>query len=60
MRQILAEVNIRGQHRPRPRRILRRVILAIVLLPVFYYLLCVAGFVYLRFLPPLPCPATRR
>ena len=40
-------------HPRRPRRILRRVILVIVLLPVFYYLLCVAGFVYLRFLPPL-------
>jgi monofunctional biosynthetic peptidoglycan transglycosylase len=27
--------------------------LAIVLLPVLYYLLCVAGLVYLRYLPPL-------
>lgn len=41
------------KHPRRPRRTLRRVILVIVLLPVFYYLLCVAGFVYLRFLPPL-------
>ena len=31
----------------------RRAIIAVVLLPVFYYLLCVAGFIYLRFLPPL-------
>jgi monofunctional biosynthetic peptidoglycan transglycosylase len=29
------------------------VLLAVVLLPVLYYLLCVAGFVYLRYLPPL-------
>ena len=28
-------------------------LLAIVLLPVLYYLLCVAGLVYLRYLPPL-------
>ena len=28
-------------------------LLAVVLLPVLYYLLCVAGFVYLRYLPPL-------
>lgn len=28
-------------------------VLAIVLLPLAYYLLCVAGFAYLRFLPPL-------
>jgi monofunctional glycosyltransferase len=45
----------RRKHRTpdgRPRR-LRRLILVIVLLPVFYYLLCVAGLVYLRFLPPL-------
>ncbi|MFU8820921.1 MAG: monofunctional biosynthetic peptidoglycan transglycosylase [Gammaproteobacteria bacterium] len=28
-------------------------LLAIVLLPILYYLLCVAGFVYLRYLPPL-------
>jgi monofunctional glycosyltransferase len=40
-------------HHRRPRRILRRAILAILLLPVVYYLLCVAGLVYLRFLPPL-------
>lgn len=31
----------------------RRLILAIVLLPLLYYVLCVAGLVYLRFLPPL-------
>ena len=31
----------------------RRLVLAIVLLPLWYYLLCVAGLVYLRFLPPL-------
>lgn len=37
----------------RGRRRARRVIQAIALLPVAYYLLCVAGFVYLRFLPPL-------
>jgi monofunctional biosynthetic peptidoglycan transglycosylase len=36
--------------RPRP---LRRLILAIAFLPFAYYLLCVAGLVYLRFLPPL-------
>jgi len=41
------------KHRRRPRRIFRRVILAILLLPVVYYLLCVTGLVYLRFLPPL-------
>jgi len=41
------------KHHRRPRRILRRAILAILLLPVVYYLLCVAGLVYLRFLPPL-------
>ena len=35
------------------RRRIRRVLLAIVLLPAFYYLLCVAGLVYLRYLPPL-------
>lgn len=28
-------------------------LLAVVLLPVLYYLLCVAGFFYLRYLPPL-------
>jgi len=32
---------------------LRRVVLTIALLPVAYYVLCVAGLVYLRFLPPL-------
>jgi monofunctional glycosyltransferase len=31
----------------------RRVFLGVLLLPVAYYLLCVAGFVYLRYLPPL-------
>lgn len=31
----------------------RRLVRAVVLLPVAYYLLCVAGLVYLRFLPPL-------
>jgi monofunctional biosynthetic peptidoglycan transglycosylase len=35
------------------RRRIQRVLLAILLLPAFYYLLCVAGLVYLRFLPPL-------
>jgi monofunctional glycosyltransferase len=35
-----------------PRR-LRRILLGVILLPVVYYLLCVAGFVYLRYLPPL-------
>jgi monofunctional glycosyltransferase len=35
-----------------PRRV-RRVLLAVALLPAVYYLLCVAGFVYLRYLPPL-------
>lgn len=30
----------------------RRILLLIALLPVVYYALCVAGFVYLRFLPP--------
>lgn len=45
----------RRKHRTRdgrPSR-LRRLILVIILLPVFYYLLCVAGLVCLRFLPPL-------
>src|SRR5690606_33786470 len=36
--------------RGRPR--LRRVLLAVVLLPAVYYLACVAGLVYVRFLPP--------
>lgn len=40
----------RRENRPRWGR---RAIIAIVLLPVFYYLMCAAGFVYLRFLPPL-------
>jgi monofunctional glycosyltransferase len=35
------------------RRRIRRVLLAVLLLPVGYYLLCVAGLVYLRYLPPL-------
>jgi monofunctional glycosyltransferase len=49
----------RSQHEAPRRRSgnrpqwVRRAIIAIVLLPVFYYLLCVAGLVYLRFLPPL-------
>jgi monofunctional glycosyltransferase len=41
----------RRRHR-RPRR-LRRLILILVLLPVGYYFLCVAGLVYLRYFPPL-------
>lgn len=47
-------VRPRKSHRPagRPHR-LRRLFIIIALLPVFYYLLCVAGLVYLRFLPPL-------
>lgn len=35
------------------RRRIRRVLLVVLLLPAFYYLLCVAGLVYLRYLPPL-------
>jgi monofunctional glycosyltransferase len=34
-------------------RRLRRTLVVIVLLPIAYYLLCVVGLVYLRFLPPL-------
>lgn len=44
-----------GQHgrtRQGARHRVRRIILALVLLPVAYYLLCVAGLVVLRFLPP--------
>lgn len=37
----------------RPGRRVRRAILVVALLPVAYYLLCVAGLVYLRFLPPV-------
>lgn len=35
------------------RRRLHRALIAIALLPIAYYALCVAGFVYLRFLPPV-------
>ncbi len=35
------------------RRRLRRAILAVALLPIAYYVLCVAGLAYLRFFPPL-------
>lgn len=35
------------------RRRLRRAALIVALLPVAYYLLCVVGLVYLRFLPPV-------
>jgi monofunctional glycosyltransferase len=42
----------RRGHDRRPRRV-RRAMVVIVLLPVIYYALCVAGLVYLRFLPPL-------
>jgi monofunctional glycosyltransferase len=41
-----------GPKRRRPAR-WRRVARAVVLLPFAWYLLCVVGFVYLRFLPPL-------
>lgn len=41
----------RGDAR-RKRRGLRRILLVVVLLPVVYYLACVAGLVYVRFLPP--------
>lgn len=36
-----------------PSSRLRRTLLVIALLPVAYYVLCVAGLVYLRFLPPI-------
>ncbi len=39
--------------RERPARGVRRVVLVIALIPVAYYVLCVAGFLYLRFLPPV-------
>jgi monofunctional glycosyltransferase len=42
-----------GSTRAGSPRWIRRVVLTIVLLPVVYYLICVAGLVYLRFLPPL-------
>jgi monofunctional glycosyltransferase len=35
------------------RRRLRRAVLVVVLAPIAYYLLCVLGFVYLRWLPPV-------
>jgi len=38
---------------PRRRRRLRRLLLGLVLLPVAWYLLCVAGLLYLRALPPV-------
>jgi monofunctional glycosyltransferase len=49
-------VSVRGG-KPGPRRggggRTRRIILVIALLPVAYYLLCVIGLLYLRFLPPV-------
>jgi monofunctional glycosyltransferase len=41
-----------GKGRPGGRGWARRVAIAIVVLPILYYLLCVAGLVYLRFHPP--------
>jgi monofunctional glycosyltransferase len=41
------------RHRKRSPGWTRRIVVAVLLLPVVYYVLCVAGLVYLRFLPPL-------
>lgn len=38
---------------PRTRWSRRRALLIVALLPLAYYVLCMAGFAYLRFLPPL-------
>jgi monofunctional glycosyltransferase len=52
MRDTRQRADARRRREPRPRRF-RRALLFIVLLPVIYYALCVAGLAYLRFLPPL-------
>jgi monofunctional glycosyltransferase len=42
----------RARRRGRGRR-LRRILVVVALVPIAYYVLCVIGFAYLRFLPPL-------
>lgn len=42
-----------GDRATGPRGWLRRGLLAILVLPAAYYALCLAGFVYIRFLPPV-------
>lgn len=43
---------MKRRKKPRAQRWLRRLALALVVIPAAYYLLCVAGLVYLRFMPP--------